>query len=205
MCSIHGKDYRQGVYLVPWYVGVHVGGVPVIRFLAAMTTEIAATWTAWDAACSHFMRGVFVKLGFSELLSPAAKPVADLPFVASPTVLVTSILVYLVVICGSIAINSVRKQEVKRDNAAIRAFVQAHNVFLVGLSTYMFTGIVNEAYSNGYSVWGNEYNPRETGMAKMIYIFYVSKMYEFMDTVRFDFDCFMLPTASLRIHPAPCA
>lgn len=27
------------------------------------------------------------------------------------------------------------------------------------------------------------YNPEETGMAMMIYIFYLSKIYEFMDTV----------------------
>eukprot|EP00892_Ulva_mutabilis_P002340 jgi/Ulvmu1/12106/UM084_0031.1 len=186
-CILHAHDtgrrlYTTHIYDVSVCRGLQAGGVPVIRFLAAMTTEIAAVWTAWDAACSHFMRDKFAKLGFSELLSPPAKPVADLPFVASPTVLVTSILVYLVVVVGSILLKSIQKTEIKRDNAAIRAFVQAHNVFLVGLSTYMFTGILYEAYSNGYSFWGNEYSPKETGMSRMIYIFYVSKMYEFMDT-----------------------
>lgn len=183
--------------------GINVGGVPVIRFLAAMTTEIAAVWTAWDAACSQFTRNVFARLGFEELLSPPASPVADLPFVASPTVLVTSILVYLTVVCSSVTLNTIRKQEVKRDNAAIRAFVQAHNVFLVGLSTYMFTGIIHQAYSNGYSVWGNDYSSKETGMAKMIYIFYVSKMYEFMDTVRPHLSSLVLPSSSLPIVAMP--
>lgn len=158
----------------------------MIRFLAAMTTEIAAIWTAWDAACLHFTRALFVKLGFTELLLPPAEPVADLPFVASPAVLVTSILVYLLVICSSLILSAFSRTETKRDNVAIRGFVQVHNVFLVSLSAYMFTGIIYQAIRNGYSFWGNEYNPSEKGMARMIYIFYVSKIYEFMDTVRID-------------------
>lgn len=161
-----------------------MGGELLIRFLAAMTTEIVATWKAWDATCLQITRGLFAKLGFTELLLPPAEPVADLPFVASPAVLVTSILVYLVVICSSLILSAFSRTETKRDNAAIRMFVQAHNVFLVGLSSYMFTGIIYQAISNGYSFWGNEYNPAEKGMARMIYIFYVSKIYEFMDTVR---------------------
>lgn len=153
--------------------------------MAAMTTEtIAGLWTAWDDACLQFTKKLFVNLGFSELLLPPAEPVADFPFVASPAVLVTSILVYLTVIGCSLVVRSISKTEVKRDNVVIRLFVQAHNVFLVGLSTYMFTGIVHEAISNRYSFWGNEYSPTQKGMAKMIYIFYLSKIYEFMDTVR---------------------
>lgn len=154
-----------------------------------MTTEIAAIWTAWDAACLRFTREIFVKLGFNELLLPPAEPVADLPFVASPAVLLTSILVYLLVIGSSLILRSISKKDTKRDNVAIRVFVQGHNVFLVGLSTYMFTGIVHEAIRNKYSFWGNEFNSAEKGMAKMIYIFYVSKIYEFMDTVRIDPTC----------------
>jgi hypothetical protein len=38
------------------------------------------------------------------------------------------------------------------------------------------------AYEGSYVLWGNAYKPTERGMATMIYIFFVSKIYEFMDT-----------------------
>ena len=38
------------------------------------------------------------------------------------------------------------------------------------------------AHEGRYIVWGNPYKPSEHGMATMIYIFFVSKIYEFMDT-----------------------
>ncbi len=38
------------------------------------------------------------------------------------------------------------------------------------------------AVQGGYSLWGNAYKTSETDMAGMIYIFFVSKIYEFMDT-----------------------
>ena len=127
---------------------------------------------------------MFVWLGFEELLSPPASSVKNLPFVASPTVLVSCILVYLTVVCASLAARAVGGQEVKRDSFFLRAFVQLHNVFLVGLSLYMCGGIVYEAVANGYTFWGNNFDPSEKRMAGMLHLFYVSKMYEFIDTVR---------------------
>lgn len=38
------------------------------------------------------------------------------------------------------------------------------------------------AYQGGYKLWGVPFRPSETDMARMIYIFFVSKIYEFMDT-----------------------
>ena len=38
------------------------------------------------------------------------------------------------------------------------------------------------ALASGYKLWGVPYSPRETELAKMIHIFFVSKIYEFMDT-----------------------
>ena len=38
------------------------------------------------------------------------------------------------------------------------------------------------AHEGRYIVWGNPYKASEHGMATMIYIFFVSKIYEFMDT-----------------------
>lgn len=150
-----------------------------------MAAEVVGNaWQAWDGLCTEGMRTMFVWLGFEELLLPPASSVKDLPFVASPTVLVTCILVYLTVVCGSLAASALSKQQVKRDSFLLRAFVQLHNVFLVGLSLYMCTGIIYEAVANGYTFWGNNFDPSEKRMAVMIYIFYVSKVYEFIDTVR---------------------
>ena len=39
------------------------------------------------------------------------------------------------------------------------------------------------AVRSGYKLWGVPYNTRERDMAMMIYIFFVSKIYEFMDTI----------------------
>lgn len=142
----------------------------------------AEVWAAWDALCTEGMRTMFVWLGFEELLSPPASSSKDLPFVSSPTVLVTCILVYLTVVCGSLVSSALSKKEIKRDSFLLRAFVQLHNIFLVGLSLYMCTGILYQAVANGYSFWGNNFNPSEKRMAEMIHIFYVSKMYEFIDT-----------------------
>jgi len=38
------------------------------------------------------------------------------------------------------------------------------------------------AHQGRYILWGNPYKPSERGMAGVIYIFFVSKIYEFMDT-----------------------
>ena len=60
--------------------------------------------------------------------------------------------------------------------------VVGHNVFLTLLSAYMFVGVVTEAVRNKYGIFLNGYNPKETQMAWFIYVFYVSKFYEFLDT-----------------------
>jgi hypothetical protein len=38
------------------------------------------------------------------------------------------------------------------------------------------------ALASGYKLWGVPFSPRETELAKVIHIFFVSKIYEFMDT-----------------------
>jgi elongation of very long chain fatty acids protein 4 len=42
--------------------------------------------------------------------------------------------------------------------------------------------IAYHAVQSGYKLWGVPYNAAEKDMASLIYIFYVSKIYEFMDT-----------------------
>nr|ABC18313.1 polyunsaturated fatty acids delta-5-elongase [Thraustochytrium sp. FJN-10] len=62
-----------------------------------------------------------------------------------------------------------------------------HNIFLTGLSMYMATECARQAYLGGYKLFGNPMEKgtesHAPGMANIIYIFYVSKFLEFLDTV----------------------
>ena len=57
-----------------------------------------------------------------------------------------------------------------------------HNVFLILLSSYMFANSCYQAYANNYSFWAQAYDVKEVAMARGIYIFYISKLYEYFDT-----------------------
>lgn len=46
----------------------------------------------------------------------------------------------------------------------------------------MFLNSCYQAYSNNYSFWAQPYNVKEVHMAYGIYIFYISKLYEYFDT-----------------------
>ena len=46
----------------------------------------------------------------------------------------------------------------------------------------MCIGCIVEAYKSGYKLWGNKFNVNEKQLAFYIYLFYVSKIYEFVDT-----------------------
>jgi elongation of very long chain fatty acids protein 4 len=60
-----------------------------------------------------------------------------------------------------------------------------HDVLLIGLSGYMCIEIVRQAIIHRYSFWLNDVDPSPAGwpMAKVVWLFYVSKIYEFVDTV----------------------
>ncbi len=67
---------------------------------------------------------------------------------------------------------------------ALRTAVQAHNLALVLLSSWMSVSACVQAWRLGYRFWGTAYRDAESGMATVVYVFYVSKLYEFVDTVR---------------------
>jgi len=60
-----------------------------------------------------------------------------------------------------------------------------HNINLVALSVYMFCEIIHQCVINNYSLWGNplDHSQRGLPMAKVIWLFYVSKVPEFLDTI----------------------
>ena len=135
-------------------------------------------WSAWDSLCSSHVRAAFSWAGLHELSQPPATATADLLFVSSPTPLVTCILAYLAMVACALAFNGGRK----RDGPVLRGFVQAHNVFLVVLSAFMCGTAAVEAIKNGFWLWGNEYDPSHKGLARIVHVFFLSKIYEFADT-----------------------
>lgn len=142
-------------------------------------------WHQWDALCSDSVRYGLAKLGFTALLQKPQPLVADLPFVRSPTPLLTCILGYLLIVLVGLALQSGKRPGVKKaDGNSVRSAVLVHNVLLIALSGYMCVAAVYEAVANKYNFWGNEYDSRQTGMARVVYIFFISKLYEFLDTVR---------------------
>ena len=143
-----------------------------------------AAWQSWDRVCSQTFRSALARVGFVDLLKPPSPATASLPFVASPTPLVTSVLGYLLVVCLGLLLNGARPQRRKSDGPALRAVVQAHNLVLIVLSGYMCFTAINEAVKNGFKLWGNPYSARQTGLSNVVYVFFVSKLYEFLDTVR---------------------
>jgi len=68
--------------------------------------------------------------------------------------------------------------------ADISVHMQLHNVNLILLSAGMAASAVFWAVRNNYRFWGNAFKSSERGMGMTIYVFYLSKFYEFGDTVR---------------------
>ena len=114
-------------------------------------------WQRWDGFVADKVFTAFETLfnGGEDIRSSPSPVTKDWPAVSSPTALVTWALLYL---------------------------VNYHNAWLIVLSAFMFASSCYQAYVNEYKFWGQAYNAREVGMAKVIYIFYVSKLYEYLDT-----------------------
>lgn len=117
-------------------------------------------------------------------VDPPAKVLSGMPFVDSPVPLLCSLAAYGAIVALGLAawgVIGVPKDK-KPDGPALRALVMFHNVFLVALSAYMCFGTLLEVRSLGYVVWGNPFRESETKLAHYVYVFYISKLYEFMDT-----------------------
>jgi len=69
----------------------------------------------------------------------------------------------------------------------LKTFKIFHNLVLFLLSLYMCLECINQAMLGGYKLFGNALEkgdePHAAGMAQIVYIFYMSKSYEFVDTV----------------------
>jgi elongation of very long chain fatty acids protein 4 len=57
-----------------------------------------------------------------------------------------------------------------------------YNLAQVLLCSYMMYAAINEYIRSGYRLICNKFDPSKTGMASVLWIFYVSKAFDFMDT-----------------------
>jgi elongation of very long chain fatty acids protein 4 len=139
-------------------------------------------WKDWDLFISSTSFSILRRIGWDiDPISPATK---DFIAVKTPTVLFSSLLIYILIIgIGYAHIKRTRNNLLNnKDPTYLRFFVVLHNIFLILLSLYMCFGCIFEAIKNKYYIWGNQYREEELKLAKYIYIFYVSKIYEFVDT-----------------------
>ncbi|GLJ43358.1 hypothetical protein SUGI_0900740 [Cryptomeria japonica] len=114
----------------------------------------------------------------------SAVPTRGLPYVDSPTPMFVALAAYLVGVCGGslwIKIAGLKPRTVEPN--WLRLLVVLHNAFCLILSVYMCSGIVAQSIHLKYSVWGNAYKDDEKEMAYFIYLFYMSKIVELMDTM----------------------
>mmetsp|Transcript_20827 Transcript_20827/g.35513 ORF Transcript_20827/g.35513 Transcript_20827/m.35513 type:complete len:275 (+) Transcript_20827:21-845(+) len=67
----------------------------------------------------------------------------------------------------------------------LKGVVMAHNIFLIGLSLYMGLEIARNVYNSRYKFVCNRVDRSEEGtdLVKVLYIFYLSKAYEMVDTI----------------------
>eukprot|EP00271_Cylindrocystis_brebissonii_P016019 TRINITY_DN39151_c0_g1_i1.p1 TRINITY_DN39151_c0_g1~~TRINITY_DN39151_c0_g1_i1.p1 ORF type:complete len:282 (-),score=15.24 TRINITY_DN39151_c0_g1_i1:469-1314(-) len=138
--------------------------------------------TSLDSLISETVFSLLENIGVDiRHLSPVTK---DLPFVNSPTPVLLSAVAYLVIVfLWSSWIRSSNLEPIKKDPALLRLLVLFHNLFLCGLSLYMGIGILIECWRNGFMLLGNPILPSQVKLGHLIYIFYISKLYEFMDTI----------------------
>ena len=151
---------------------------------SSLVEAAQALWVRWDAAVTEVVTDLLFSVGVKEVREPPSPITAELPCVATPTPMVTMILAYIVIVLASVAYQKAFPRKVADDPQWVKAFVQCHNLFLVGLSFYMFSAAIYYAIANDYRFWGTGYDPTDVGMGITVYIFYMSKFYEFLDTAR---------------------
>lgn len=146
--------------------------------------RLGSIWHQYDATVSRVIFDGLSRMGYAEIRKPASPLTRGKPLIDSPTPLFTLVVAYLTIVSFGIIFHKVkgpRKQ--KPDPLWLRTIVQLHNVFLIGLSSYMSFTSAYCAWKHSYRFWGQGYSPSEKDMGWVIYVFFLSKIYEFADTV----------------------
>jgi len=154
-------------------------------FKSGNMDHLGQTWKSYDAAVSKFVFDGLSRMGYADIRKPASPLTRGKPLIDSPTPLVTLIIAYLTMVsCGFLSQKLKGPKKQKADPLWLRILVQLHNVFLIGLSAYMSFTSAYCAWKHSYRFWGQGYSSSEKDMGWIIYVFFLSKIYEFMDTVR---------------------
>ena len=146
--------------------------------------RMGQVWHRYDAVVSKYVFSMLSRMGYAEARKPASPLTRGRPLIDSPTPMITLAAAYLlIVMLGTLAhrIKGPRKQ--KSDPQWLKQLVQVHNTFLVILSSYMSFNTAYCAWKYSYRFWGQGYSSSEKDMGWIIYVFFLSKIYEFMDTV----------------------
>lgn len=150
---------------------------------------LAPAWHAVDQAVSRRVFSLLVQLGYPEAGRPAHPLTRGRWLVDTPTPLLASLLLYTVIVSvGCVTLNARKRRQpskqVRADPKWLQYGVQLHNIFLVVLSLWMSTKALYCAYKYNYGFYGQAVSVKEADLGFVAYVFYVSKIYEFMDTVR---------------------
>ncbi|KAF9586106.1 hypothetical protein BGW38_009641 [Lunasporangiospora selenospora] len=118
----------------------------------------------------HHVRGFLTAVE-----SPLAR---ELPLMNPFHVLVISLLYLAAIFVGIQIMKNLDRFEAK-------TFSLLHNFCLVSISAYMCGGVLYEAYKGNYGLFENlaDHTAKGLPMAKMIWLFYFSKIMEFVDTM----------------------
>ncbi|KAJ3049225.1 hypothetical protein BCR33DRAFT_719540 [Rhizoclosmatium globosum] len=102
----------------------------------------------------------------------------ELPFMNPVHVIMVAVLYLVVIFLGVNVMKHFQRFDVKQ-------FALGHNIFLTALSAYMASGLAYEAYRSNYGVLGNPVIAGDGGirMAKLCWLFFISKIPEFADTL----------------------
>lgn len=147
--------------------------------------QVGDAWHRYDAVVSKSVFSMLSRLGYAEARGPASPLTRGKPLIDSPTPMITLAAAYLTIVAFGLLTHSIKgSMKQKSDPLWLRALVQVHNVILVILSSYMSFNAAYCAWKYSYCFWGQGYSSSEKDMGWIIYVFYLSKIYEFNDTVR---------------------
>jgi GNS1/SUR4 family len=114
---------------------------------------------------------------YEALLAKGDPLVRDWPLM-NPLHMLGIIGIYLVVIFVLKAYTKNMKEGFK-----LRTLSIVHNIHLTALSAYMMIEIIRQARMHNYTLWDNAVDSEnQPGMARIIWIYYCSKVVEFVDT-----------------------
>ncbi|KNE60123.1 hypothetical protein AMAG_05546 [Allomyces macrogynus ATCC 38327] len=155
----------------------------IISVFAALEARIAPITAPYEAHVVAFLADKFPEAttATKTFLASIRSPYADqLPFM-NPAHVLFLVTAYLALIGGGRLIMSQVPFKLQ-----VKTYALLNNVVLTSLSLFMAVEVLRQAFLGRYSLFGNPLVTPEqggTGMAKIVAVFYLSKILEFNDTI----------------------